>query len=970
HWMDSFWHKDEQIPAASIDGLQNLLDEKVTDAPLENGPYVRNGGIWIPFDSSNILLSDAVAQSLSEIAPNLAIALAEMKTAIITIRDQVRRLAGAAVTLNMGVSPQTIGLTETLLDFSTSFASTNTDVIDTDDNNELIAIKINGRYQYATYVVFANPSTNQYANITLRTRSSDDAAGLITERVIEVPKNSVYIAPITNVPFDITDAPRSVYVTFQSDIANVQIVEFETTLTTSANTAILPGGGLTQLLYSNISEIKAITGYGDGNNAGDVTTGIFYEFSSASTATPDDIDVLLPDDITEPDPGRWVKKMQVVRKGDIEIITNEQPTVSLKFDKSYWPDETRQLDLSSGDLTLSLNTGVTNVVGNCNWFDVVADGVHAINIETGFKSNGVFPIDLDGMVPEAGTHPVFCIYSPNGIVINIPTLISSGVTPEPSTHPTATNVYFTGQPVVGQTMSGQYTFNAGSGGLPESGTTYQWYRATDQSGTGRVAISGATFRNYVVQAADEDYYLQFEVTVSDGTNTGDAVQSAWSRQVALTDTFPPEIQLKIIEDANPNILKLVFDEDVTATNLGYTVKYDTVVQTIISLSGSGTNELLLEISRQAQSGEVITFSYDSTTGDTVDGNSNELVSFTDVAVTNEVQSSPIAAIPYNTDLVAAYMYNQIEVDDVSGNITVLKNPINSALNLPCTSTDANRPTLDDANKRVLMYGKIIEDGSYTLSDDGTFTVVLRIEQQADDPNELNRSLLYNSAYRTLNLRTFTQGYFFNVLTTINKAFYDVHFGKHVITMVSDGANVSVYLDEKTTPMFTSATALTNLILTSILKTYTVSSKIQAFQEMLFYNRALSEAERLIVTRDYLGNKYGVDTGDRPVITSFGLTNVSNGGTVNNSDVGQFAFTLSDSRVIDRIILLQTTNSAYMATNTSYLILEDGTLREFNFDVPPFNAQSNVEFGIIVIDELGRVSDIFIDTTINFTITDV
>lgn len=28
-WMDSFWHKDEQIPSASIDGLQTLLDSKM-----------------------------------------------------------------------------------------------------------------------------------------------------------------------------------------------------------------------------------------------------------------------------------------------------------------------------------------------------------------------------------------------------------------------------------------------------------------------------------------------------------------------------------------------------------------------------------------------------------------------------------------------------------------------------------------------------------------------------------------------------------------------------------------------------------------------------------------------------------------------------------------------------------------------------------------------------------------------------
>ncbi|MBI9064884.1 MAG: hypothetical protein JEZ14_23055 [Marinilabiliaceae bacterium] len=42
-WLDSFWHKDEPIPSASIDGLQGLLDAKVdkkdTVDPDQVGPY-------------------------------------------------------------------------------------------------------------------------------------------------------------------------------------------------------------------------------------------------------------------------------------------------------------------------------------------------------------------------------------------------------------------------------------------------------------------------------------------------------------------------------------------------------------------------------------------------------------------------------------------------------------------------------------------------------------------------------------------------------------------------------------------------------------------------------------------------------------------------------------------------------------------------------------------------------------------
>jgi len=654
--------------------------------------------------------------------------------------------------------------------------------------------------------------------------------------------------------------------------------------------------------------------------------------------------------------------------GSSSVITDQQPLESLKFDNSYWPDETRQLDLSTGAKTLTLDTGVTNIVGNSNFFDVIADGINTINLGSGFKSNGVFPSDLNGKILDAGTYIFACIYSSNGIVVSVPAL--GGTAPEPSTPPTATNVYFTGQPVVGETMSGQYTFNAGSGGLPENGSTYKWYRATDQGGTGRAAIAGATFKNYVVAAGDENFYLQFEITPSDGTNTGDAAQSAWSRQVSLTDTFPPEIQIAIIEDSTPNILRLIFDENVTATNLGYTVKFDTVTQAINSLSGSGTNELLLMLNRFAQNGEVVTVDYDSVIGDTVDGNTNELVSFTNKAVVNDVQSSPISAIPYNSDLNAAYMYNLREVDGVSGNVTTINNPINSSLNLPCSLVDSRRPVVDDANKRLLMYDKEILDGAYNFSVDGIFTVVFLIEMRADDPNEQNRSLLYDGASRTLNIRTFTQGYLINNLKSINKADYGIHFNRHMITMVSDGIDVNVYLDEKTTPIFSQSVSLADLDITSILKTNTVLSKFEAFQEILFYNRNLSEAERLVVINDYLGNKYDVDVSDRPVITSFGMTNVLNGGSVNNGYLGEFSLTISDTRTIDRIVIIQTANAAFVYSNTSYLILEDGTSRQFNFNVPPFVAGGNTEMGIIVVDDKGRVSDTFIDTTINFTITDV
>ncbi|MDR0834614.1 MAG: hypothetical protein LBN93_10615 [Candidatus Symbiothrix sp.] len=35
-WIDSFWHKNDNIPAGSIQGLQQLLDEKASDSAVNN----------------------------------------------------------------------------------------------------------------------------------------------------------------------------------------------------------------------------------------------------------------------------------------------------------------------------------------------------------------------------------------------------------------------------------------------------------------------------------------------------------------------------------------------------------------------------------------------------------------------------------------------------------------------------------------------------------------------------------------------------------------------------------------------------------------------------------------------------------------------------------------------------------------------------------------------------------------------
>jgi len=76
-------------------------------------------------------------------------------------------------------------------------------------------------------------------------------------------------------------------------------------------------------------------------------------------------------------------------------------------------------------------------------------------------------------------------------------------------------------------LAGDYTY-ADADSDDESGTTFKWYRATDSSGTGAAAISGAEEINYTLTSDDLGKYICFEVTPKDGTDNGTAVKSSYT----------------------------------------------------------------------------------------------------------------------------------------------------------------------------------------------------------------------------------------------------------------------------------------------------------------------------------------------------------------------------------------------------------------------------------------------------------
>ncbi len=113
--------------------------------------------------------------------------------------------------------------------------------------------------------------------------------------------------------------------------------------------------------------------------------------------------------------------------------------------------------------------------------------------------------------------------------------------------PSASSVSFSVNLTVGQTLMGSYNY-ADSDGDVESGTTYQWYRSDDGTGTNKAAISGATNDTYVLANDDLAKYISFEVTPSDGTDSGSPEESALNGPIAAPPS-PPTVTSTSITSA-------------------------------------------------------------------------------------------------------------------------------------------------------------------------------------------------------------------------------------------------------------------------------------------------------------------------------------------------------------------------------------------------------------------------------------
>lgn len=115
--------------------------------------------------------------------------------------------------------------------------------------------------------------------------------------------------------------------------------------------------------------------------------------------------------------------------------------------------------------------------------------------------------------------------------------------------------------------------------------------------------------------------------------------------VIAPDVTAPTVVSRTATDANT--IRIVFSEAVTGTIAGFSFNNGGAL-TVASRSGSGTTTWDFTITETMTSADTITASYNSGTGDAVDGSSNDLASFTTQAVTNSIPAVG-APTPFNFD---------------------------------------------------------------------------------------------------------------------------------------------------------------------------------------------------------------------------------------------------------------------------------------------------------------------------------
>ena len=253
---------------------------------------------------------------------------------------------------------------------------------------------------------------------------------------------------------------------------------------------------------------------------------------------------------------------QYVRIG-ITATANGESTQA--FSAFVYIPNTPPVIVQSGPLTVNVDEDLTPtswIAPTVSAGDVNSSDVLAWSVLSGYEaSNGTASVSGTGPSPTTLTYAPNTNYNGSDSFIvqvsdgsNTDTIVINVNIASINDAPTNTGVpVISGTAEEGQVLgtdNGSWTDNSVPNVSPLT-YAYQWYRDTDTSAGGEVAISGATTNSYTVASADLGMYLKVGVVAIDN---GDSAAEVFSAYTTLVPNTPP-----VIDQAGP--LSVIMDED-------------------------------------------------------------------------------------------------------------------------------------------------------------------------------------------------------------------------------------------------------------------------------------------------------------------------------------------------------------------------------------------------------------------------
>jgi hypothetical protein len=186
----------------------------------------------------------------------------------------------------------------------------------------------------------------------------------------------------------------------------------------------------------------------------------------------------------------------------------------------------------------------------------------------------------------------------SGIAIDNISVTSSSL----NTVPTVTDVAIASLPNTGVQLTGSYVYADSEGDADAS--TYQWYTATDELGTGSAAIGGAVSVNYTLTSNELGKYIRLRVipAAATGTSPGTEVFSPWIGPVNTAGT--PVLNAGLLNNFDPTCINTTSVVANTFTLMGNNLESNVTVGPLtgfgFSFTENGNYVFSLIISPTAQ----------------------------------------------------------------------------------------------------------------------------------------------------------------------------------------------------------------------------------------------------------------------------------------------------------------------------------------------------------------------------------